>query len=380
LILFNDGFAEAKRPKIRRVSMKFVRKVLPFLIVAALLAIPAYAQQGSITGKVIDTEGKPMVGVLISIDSKGITRHFEVKTDAKGSYFHAGLPTGVYKITVMKDGTALNSADNVRITFGGTTPVDFDLQKMAAQAPPAISAEEQAKLDAEKKAQEETKNAFNNGLAALQAKQYAEAATLLKEAADKDPTQHVIFANLGEAYSGARKYEEAIGAYNKAIELKPDEFGYYNNLGIAYGSAGKIDEAIKTLTKAGEINPTQAPQAFYNLGAVLTNRGRSKEAADAFKKAIELKPDMSQAYLQLGISLIGNPATMGEAAPYLEKFLTMNPNPTDKDTATQLLAMAKSAGGSNASYKSPAAIAKEKADAEKAQKEAEKNKSKQKKP
>ena len=40
----------------------------------------------------------------------------------------------------------------------------------------------------------------------------------------------------------------------------------------------------------------------------------------------------------------------------------------------------KASGGGNASYKSEAAIAKEKADAEKAQKDAEKNKSKQKKP
>jgi len=367
--------------------MKLVSKLLPFLIVAVLLALPAYAQQGSVTGKVIDTEGKPMVGVTVSIDRKAIAGHFEVKTDNKGSYFHAGLPTGQYKISIIKDGVTLNAADNVRVSFGGTTPVDFDLQKMAAanaaagQRGGGISAEEQAKMDAEKKAAEETKNAFNNGLAALAAKQYAEAATLLKEASDKDPTQHVIFANLGEALSGARKYEDAAAAYNKAIELKPDEFGYYNNLGIAYGSAGKIDDAIKALQKASEISPTQAPQAYYNLGAVLTNRGRTKEAAEAFKKAIDLKPDMSQAYLQLGLSYFGNPATMGEAVPVLEKFLTMNPSPTDKDTATQLIAAAKASGGGNASFKSEAAKAKEKADAEKAQKDAEKAKSKaQKKP
>jgi len=345
--------------------MKLMSRLLPFLVVAALLVVPAYAQQGSVTGKVLDKEGKPFVGAVISIDRKGIAGHFEVKTDNKGSYFHAGLPTGQYKISVMVNGAPVTFVDSVRVTFGGTTPVDFDLSKVTA--PAGVSKEEQEKLDAEKKAAEETKSAFNNGLAALQAKQYDEASRLLKEAADKDPTQHVIFANLGEALSGARKYEDAVAAYKKAIELKPDEFGYYNNLGIAYGNSGKIDEAKDALQKASEINPAQAPQAYFNLGAILSNKGRTKDAAEAFKKAIELKPDMSQAYLQLGISYFGNPATMQEAVPVLQKFIAMpGVSATDKETANQLISAAGAAGGGNAGYKSEAQKAKEKADADKA--------------
>jgi tetratricopeptide (TPR) repeat protein len=359
--------------------MKLMTRLLPFLVVAVLLVVPAYAQQGSVSGKVLDKDSKPLVGAVISIERKGVAGHFEVKTDNKGAYFHAGLPTGQYKISVMVNGAAATFADNVRVTFGGTTPVDFDLSKIAT-APQGLSPEEQAKIDAEKKAAEETKNAFNNGLAALQAKQYDEAARLFKDASDKDPSQHVIFANLGEAYAGARKYDDAVAAYKKAIELKPDEFGYYNNLGIAYGNSGKIEDAVQALQKAGEINPTQAPQAYFNLGAVLSNKGRSKDAAEAFKKAIELKPDMAQAYLQLGISYFGSPQTMADAVPVLEKFLTMNPSPTDKETATQLISAAKAAGGGNASFKSEAQKAKEKADAEKAEKDKAKAQPAKKKP
>jgi tetratricopeptide (TPR) repeat protein len=353
--------------------MKLINRLLPFLIVAAFLAVPAFAQQGSLKGTVLDKDGKPAVGYTVSIDRQGVTGHFEVKTDNKGSYFHAGLPTGQYNITIEKDGAklAMNSA---RVTFGGTVDSSFDLSK--ATAPAGMSEEEKTKADEAKKKADETKAAFQNGLAALQAKQYDEAAKLFKQAADADPTQHVIFANLGEALAGGKKWDDAIAAYNKAIELKPDEFGYYNNLGIAQGNAGKVDDAIKTLTKAGEINPPQASQAFYNLGAVLTNKGRSKDAAEAFKKVIELKPDYAQAYLQLGISYIGSPTTMGDAVPVLEKFLTMpGISATDKDTANQLLAAAK-ASGAPATYKSDAQIAKEKADADKAAKDAAKAKNK----
>jgi len=108
---------------------------------------------------------------------------------------------------------------------------------------------------------------------------------------------------------------------------------------------------------------------------VLTNKGRSKDAAEAFKKVIELKPDYTQAYLQLGISYFGSPNTMGDAVPVLEKFLSMpNISPTDKETATQLLAAAKQSAP--ASYKSDAQLAKEKADADKAAKDAAKSKNK----
>src|SRR5438552_4087989 len=109
--------------------MKIMSRLLPFLVAIALLAVPAFAQQGSLTGKVLDKEGKPAVGYTVSIDRQGIAGHFEVKTDNKGSYFHAGLPTGAYAITIMQNGAKLATA-NGRVTFGGTTPVDFDLSKV----------------------------------------------------------------------------------------------------------------------------------------------------------------------------------------------------------------------------------------------------------
>lgn len=356
--------------------MKVASKFLPFLLLAMLFAIPAYAQTGAIKGKVLDKEGTPMVGITISIDRRGITQHFEVKTDRNGNYFHAGLPTGQYKVTVMQDGKAINFLDGVRVQFGGETAADFDFKLLASQ-PGNVSDEERAKVEAEKANVEAMKNAFDQGRAALTAKNYAEAAKLFQEAANRDATQHVIFANLADALSGARKYDEAATAYQKAIELKPDEGAYYNNLGIVYGNAGKIEDASKALQKAAEITPTTAGQAYYNLGAVLTNRGRTKEAADAFKKAIEFNPDMAQAYYQLGISYFGSPQTIPDAIPVLQKFLEIQPTGPDAEAAKQLIEAAKQQAPTG--FKSEKAIAEEKAAAEKAEREkAEKEKQKKK--
>ena len=88
--------------------MKFNNKVLAFLAVAMFVALPSFAQTGTIHGKVVEADGKPAAGVSISIDRQAITQHFDVKTDAKGSYLHAGLPTGQYNLSVEKDGKKVN--------------------------------------------------------------------------------------------------------------------------------------------------------------------------------------------------------------------------------------------------------------------------------
>src|SRR4029078_8928607 len=105
--------------------------------------------------------------------------------------------------------------------------------------------------------------------------------------------------------------------------------------------AGKIEEASQTLQKAAEMNPAGAAQSYFNLGAVLTNRGRTADAATAFKKAIEYDPMMSAAYYQLGISYMGTPATMGDAVSTLEKFIAMAPTDPNVEGAKALIEAAK---------------------------------------
>ena len=168
--------------------MKFMNKILLFLVIAIFVAIPAFAQTGNIHGKVTDTDGKPMTGVTISIDRQGITQHFEVKTDNRGQYLHAGLPTGQYQISIMRDGKKLMTMPGT-VRFGGDSAVDFDLKQAAAQG---VTDEQRQKAAEEKAKAEATKASFEQARTAMISKNYDEAIRLFKEAADKDPTQHVI--------------------------------------------------------------------------------------------------------------------------------------------------------------------------------------------
>lgn len=316
--------------------MKTTSRLLP-LIGLVLTFSAAALGQGSVAGTVHDLDGAPLEGAHISIDREEIKHHFETVTDDKGKYFHAGLPSATYRITLSVDGQVIQYVEGIKVSLQEVTDVSFDLQALAAalaetEAGRAAAAERARKLAAG--------NAFDLGRIALQEKRYQAAIEHLKGAIEIDETQHVMYSNLADAYTGTKQFEEAANTYRMAILLAPMEAGYYNNLGIVLGSVGKIDEAIAALEKTAELNPTTAGQAYYNLGAVMTNTGRMTAAAEAFKKAIEFDPDYAEAYYQLGISYFGSAATMKEAIPVLQKYLEMAPDSQNAEAARQLITAA----------------------------------------
>src|ERR1044071_6996606 len=115
--------------------MKFRNAVLSAAGVL-LFSAASFSQTTSIEGDVIGPDGKPMANVkCVVIDRKDIKGHYgPVKTDKKGHYFHAGLPIGQYKISVVDDsGKVLDSVDNVRSRLGDPLPINFNLAENAAK-------------------------------------------------------------------------------------------------------------------------------------------------------------------------------------------------------------------------------------------------------
>jgi tetratricopeptide (TPR) repeat protein len=318
--------------------MKFANKILPFLIMAMLFAIPSFAQTGMIEGKVLDKEGKPIQNADITIDRIDLAGQFKVKSDKNG-LFRASVPTASYKVTVTVNGAVVDFINGLRVSTGEAAKADFDAREAANRSRAAdenLSPEEKAKRDADKQKNDAVKAAFDAGVAALAAKNYNEAVTQFQTAATADPSKDIIWGNLGMALSGAKKYDDAANAYKKAIELKP-QGSYYNNLGLAYGNANKMEDAVAAMQKSAELEPTGAAQAYFNLGALMTNKGKTKEAAEAFKKATEFDPNNADAYYQLGISLMAAPATMKESIPMFEKVISIDPKGPNADVAKQMI-------------------------------------------
>ncbi|CAC9636774.1 hypothetical protein [uncultured Gammaproteobacteria bacterium] len=60
-------------------------------------------------------------------------------------------------------------------------------------------------------------------------------------------------------------------------------------MGLAYARLNKFKKAIEAYKKAIEIKPDDG-EAYYNMGLAYTGLGKFKEALEAYKKAIDLNP------------------------------------------------------------------------------------------
>ena len=364
------------------------------LSAAALLVFScaAFAQVASLEGDVKDISGQPLKGALVKIDRQDIKGHYQVKTDKKGHYFHTGLPLGVYKVTLEVDGKDVDNVNNVHLSLGDNPPLNFNMKEtqqrsqalQQAAASGTLTKEQERGMSSEQKAalEKATKereaalaknkalnDAFNQGMAATQSKQWDAAIEAFNKANTMDPKQVVIWAHLADAYmqAGAQKtgadqqaaYDKGLEAFTKAIELKPDEAAYHNNYALALVKAKKIPEAQAELTKAAQLDPTNAGRYYYNLGAVLVNSGQNEAAGQAFKKAIELDPNYADAQYQYGMYLLGQAKVTpdGKVIPAdgtkeaLQKYLELKPTGPFAESAKGALASIE--GTVSTSYENP---------------------------
>ena len=336
--------------------MKLTAGGLP-LATALLFCTSLYAQigGGSIYGKVLDREGKPLQGAIVRVEHLATHQVDNTKTGKNGGYSMTGLFQGQYKVTVLLNGAAVmvhgeSAGDAILVADGREVDVNFDLRKAPAtpSPAPAPAARDESKKGndkAAKKTDTEMRTAFNAGLAAMKEKNYEEAVKQFNAAAEKDPAQPAIFANLGVALSNLKKYDDSVAAFRKAVELKSDDAALFANLSAALADAGKIEEAAKAVAELAKLNPSFAGLGYYNLGIVLINRGKSKEAVETFSKAIEIDPKNAKSYYQLGLAYFGSTDTMSQAVSNLEKYLQLEPTGPYADAAKKLLEAANAQTG-----------------------------------
>jgi tetratricopeptide (TPR) repeat protein len=347
------------------------------------LAMVSFAQVTTIEGDVKGADGKPIEKAVIKIERTDIKGNWKTSSNKKGHYLYMGLPIGKFNVAVEIDGKKVDEVKGVSTHPGDPIPVNFDLQKSAAQQEASkaqmakavetgqiskemergMTKEQKDAMDkalkdreAQAKKRGELNDSFNAGMAAKDAKQYDQAVAQFTKAAENDPTQVAVWAQLGEAnvlLAGTKtgpEFDAAIAkgleAYQKAVELKPDDPATHNNYALALAKAKKYPEMQAELKKAADLDPTNGGKYYYNLGALLVNTGQADAAGEAFKKAIELTPTYADSYYQYGVTLVGK-AQMGadgKVTPVpgtveaFQKYLELQPSGTYAQSAKEMLA------------------------------------------
>jgi tetratricopeptide (TPR) repeat protein len=155
------------------------------------------------------------------------------------------------------------------------------------------------------------------------------AISYLRKANELDPTHTLVCYNLGRAYFNLNRYESSIAVSKGALQHDPEmENGRTNHglnatlyLGWAYLNSGKLQEAEQCFRK----NLCLVASSYENLGRSLIRQEKYEEALQNSLRAVELDPENAMYW-----DLVGNAHLelnqLDEAQEMFEKAIDLNPD------------------------------------------------------
>ncbi|OIQ38726.1 MAG: hypothetical protein BM563_05605 [Bacteroidetes bacterium MedPE-SWsnd-G1] len=118
--------------------------------------------------------------------------------------------------------------------------------------------------------------------------------------------------NIGTNYSKLGENEKALEFVLKAKESFPNDYNLLITEGTIYFNMGDRAKYLATLQEAIELKPND-PQLHYFVGTLIFETGENLDKAQThLEKAIELKPDYVDAYMNLGAIAMNDVAAIEE--------------------------------------------------------------------
>lgn len=116
-----------------------------FLVLALVLAATGSAfaqgtQTGTLSGTVLSSDGQPLPGVTVSVQSPSLLGTRTAVTDTNGGYIFKALPPGSYKVTYDLTGFA-SVEKTVTVALGDTVPADATLKVATVQETVTVTVE-----------------------------------------------------------------------------------------------------------------------------------------------------------------------------------------------------------------------------------------------
>ena len=136
-----------------------------------------------------------------------------------------------------------------------------------------------------------------------------------------------IIKNVAYILKKQGKTEEAIKAVEEARKLYPKDINLILTQADIYFQLKNMEKYSELMELAIKEDPTN-PQLFFNLGVISFNDGKVEEAKKNYEKAIELKEDYGDAYLNLAVVIMNQEKAIVDE---------MNKNLSDFDKYDELL-------------------------------------------
>lgn len=125
-----------------------------------------------------------------------------------------------------------------------------------------------------------------------------EAVDTYKQAIQMHPDNDTLYAALGNLYFGEGRTGEAIEAYENAVRTFEDGNNRFS-LGQAYLKAGRNEDAANQFRKVIELNENSG-NGYYGLGQALAAQKKYPQAIEQFERAVHKNKEFYAAYAEMG--------------------------------------------------------------------------------
>jgi tetratricopeptide (TPR) repeat protein len=297
------------------------------LVAANALALGEGRIQGHVTDAVTH---QPIPSAVVKIDAvSGHTVHQEYKADKNGEYRFVVLDATIqYNFTWSADGYQ-PVEEKIKLKLGDMTTKDVELVPASAAAAKSGGAAKGAG------APDPAIVAYNEGAALANEGKNAEAIAKMEEAVSKKAEFSAAYQALARLYMRTKDYAKAIDNANKALAVTGDDSDMFAVLAEAYDKTGQKDKAAEFRKKA----PAD-PVLLFNEAAKLINEGKDNQAEPLLKQAIAANDKMSVAYYELGMLYV-RAGKNADAKTNLQKYLELDPNGKEANTAKEMLKYVK---------------------------------------
>ena len=134
-------------------------------------------------------------------------------------------------------------------------------------------------------------------IALVELGRYEEAEQALSKALEFCPKSKrwLVLSHRGHLCRICGDYDQSANWHRQQIEAAPNDASGYVFLGAVLAKAGRLSEAEEAHRAATECIEGCIDEAYLNLGFILRARQRFAEAAECFRKALEITPDYKPA-------------------------------------------------------------------------------------
>lgn len=169
-----------------------------------------------------------------------------------------------------------------------------------------------------------TNNALEEAARLAQSGQFEAAASKLEALIEAQHDDAVAHCLLGQVYMQQGRHEDAGDCYALALCFRPDYAEAHRQAGLLAFTLGDWPKAQEALQKAVALDPGN-PMILNDLGATLFKQEKLHEAADAFRRVLELAPQHVDAHSNLGYLLAREFEQFDEGRRHIEEALRLAP-------------------------------------------------------